>query len=73
MSTAAQWGVAAAILLAIPFLIRVARRNSRGRAGAAMLLIGLAFGHLFDPAKGEATEQIEKRRQRREEAGHDGA
>lgn len=34
-----------------------------------MLLLGLAFGHLFDPAKAQATESIEKRRQQGQETG----
>ncbi len=69
MSTLLQWAVAGFILLAVPLLIGFARRHSRGRAGAAMLLLGLAFGHLFDPAKAQATESIEKRRQQGQEAG----
>lgn len=73
MTTLAQWGVAAAILLAVPLLIRFGRRRSKGRAGAAMLLLGLAFGSLFDPARAEAMETIDKRRDQRAEAGNDGA
>lgn len=65
--------VIACIFLPLPWLIRWGRRSARGRAGAAMLVLGLAFGHLFDPAKAAATESIEKRRGRREEAGQDGA
>lgn len=32
------------------------------------MLIGLAFGHLFDPARGQATEEVLKRKERREQA-----
>lgn len=73
MSGLLQWAIAAAILLAIPLLIRLGRKQSRGKAGAAMLLLGLAFGSLFDPAKAEAMETIDKRRDQRADAGNDGA
>lgn len=73
MSSLLQWGIAGAILLSIPLLVMFARRHSRGKAGAAMLLLGLAFGSLFDPAKAEAMETIDKRRDQRSEAGNDGA
>ncbi|WP_010543734.1 hypothetical protein [Sphingomonas elodea] len=72
MSIVLQWTVAAAILLLIPLLVRFGRGRARGKAGAAMLLIGLAFGSLFDPAKAEAMETVHKRRDQREEAGQDG-
>ncbi len=73
MSTPLQWAIAAAILLAISLVIRQGRRHSRGKAGAAMLLLGLAFGSLFDPARAEAMETIDTRRDQRAEAGNDGA
>jgi hypothetical protein len=41
--------------------------------GGAALMLGMAFGHLFDPAKAEAMETIDKRRDQRAEAGQDGA
>lgn len=65
--------VIACIFAPLPWLIRWGRRQARGRAGAAMMVLGLAFGHLFDPARAEATETIQKRREQREEAGQDGA
>ncbi|WP_084583266.1 hypothetical protein [Sphingomonas azotifigens] len=73
MSTLLQWGLAGAILLSTPLLIRLGVRHSRGRGGAAILLLGLAFGSLFDPARAEAMETIDKRRDQRSEAGNDGA
>lgn len=71
MSNALQWGIAAGILLAIPLLIRWGRRHARGKAGAAALLLGLAFGHLFDPARAQATESLQKRREQGEAAGEE--
>lgn len=65
--------VIACIFAPLPWLIRWGRRQARGKAGAAMMVLGLAFGHLFDPARAEATETIQKRREQREEAGQDGA
>lgn len=65
--------VIACIFAPLPWLIRWGRRQARGREGAAMMVLGLAFGHLFDPARAEATETIQKRREQREEAGQDGA
>ena len=58
-----EWLAALAILAALPFLIRWGRRHARGSAGGVALLIGLAFGSLFDPASKEATETILKRRE----------
>ena len=64
-----QWGVAAAIVLAIPLLVGWGLGRTRGKAGAAALMLGLAFGHLFDPARAEATESLQKRREQGEAAG----
>ncbi len=66
-----QWAVAAAIVLAIPLLVRWSLRRTRGKAGAAALMLGLAFGHLFDPARAEATESLQKRREQGETAGEE--
>lgn len=71
MSTALEWAIVAAILVAVPLLIRWGRGKARGRAGAAVLLLGLAFGHLFDPAKAQATESLQKRREQGEAAGEE--
>nr|WP_315382581.1 hypothetical protein [uncultured Sphingomonas sp.] len=66
-----QWAVAAAIVLAIPLLVRWGLGRTRGKAGAAALMLGLAFGHLFDPARAEATESLQKRREQGEAAGEE--
>ncbi|SFK25237.1 hypothetical protein SAMN03159338_3694 [Sphingomonas sp. NFR04] len=65
------WAVAAAIVLAIPLLVRWGLGRTRGKAGAAALMLGLAFGHLFDPARAEATESLQKRREQGEAAGEE--
>jgi len=59
------------VIAMIPLLVRLGRRQARGRAGAAMMMLGLAFGHLFDPAKAQATESIQKRREQGEAAGEE--
>ncbi|GAA0744206.1 hypothetical protein CA234_04270 [Sphingomonas sp. ABOLE] len=66
-----QWVVAAAIVVAIPLLVRWGLGRTRGKAGAAALMLGLAFGHLFDPARAEATESLQKRREQGEAAGEE--
>jgi hypothetical protein len=55
--------IALAILVSIPMVVRWGRRNARGAAGGAAMLIGLAFGHVFDPARAAATESLLKRRE----------
>ena len=67
-----QWIVASLLALALalllPLAIIAAKKSLRGKgklAGAAMI-IGLAFGGLFDPAKAAATEAIQKKK----ELGH---
>lgn len=57
------WLMAGAIVVSIPFLVRWGRRNARGSAGGVAMMIGLAFGHVFDPARAEATEALLKRRE----------
>lgn len=69
MSAVLPWLVAVAILASLPMLIRWGKRHARGSAGGVAMLIGLAFGHLFDPAKAAATETLAKQRENhREEA-----
>jgi hypothetical protein len=67
------WVIALLIIVSIPVLVRWGRRNARGSAGGAAMMLGLAFGHLFDPAKAEATETLMKQREnfRQEEAAGD--
>jgi hypothetical protein len=68
MSVWLQWLLAAAILVSLPWLIGWGKRHARGSAGGVAMLIGLAFGHLFDPAGAQATEAVIKRKEQREEA-----
>jgi hypothetical protein len=63
-----QWLLVLALLASLPWLIRWGKRHARGSAGGVALLIGLAFGHLFDPARGAATEELVKRKERRDQA-----
>lgn len=58
-----QWAIALAIVASIPLLIRWGRRHARGGMGGVAMMLGLAFGHLFDPARAEATETLAKRRE----------
>lgn len=67
-----SWLIALAIVASIPLLVCWGKRNARGSMGGAAMLIGLAFGHVFDPARGAATEALLKRRENgvaEEEAG----
>ncbi|OAN63871.1 hypothetical protein [Sphingomonas sp. TDK1] len=66
-------GVLLVVIATIPLLVRMGRRQARGRLGGAALMLGLAFSHLFDPAKAEAMETIDRQREQRDEAGQDGA
>jgi hypothetical protein len=58
-----QWAIALAIVASLPFLVRWGKKHARGSMGGAAMLLGLAFGHLFDPARGQATEALMKRRE----------
>lgn len=71
MSTLLQWAVVVAIVLAIPLLVRWGLGRTRGKAGAAALMLGLVFGHLFDPARAAATESLQKRRDQMDAASED--
>jgi hypothetical protein len=72
MSGWLQWLLALAILASLPWLIGWGKRHARGSAGGVALLIGLAFGHLFDPARGAATEEMLKHKERRAQAEAEG-
>jgi hypothetical protein len=63
-----QWIIASLLALALALLLPLAivasKKSLRGKgrvAGAAMI-IGLAFGGLFDPAKAAAIENIQKKK-----------
>jgi hypothetical protein len=47
----------------LPLLIVWGRKHARGGAGGVAMMLGLAFGHLFDPARAAATETLAKRRE----------
>ena len=64
--------IALALVMSLPMLVRWGRRHARGAAGGAAMMIGLAFGRLFDPARAEATEALLKRREMGEEAAEAG-
>jgi len=64
--------IALALVVSLPMLVRWGRRNARGGMGGAAMMLGLAFGHLFDPARAEATEALLKRREMGEEAAEAG-
>ena len=72
MSVWLPWLVALAIIASIPMLVRWGKRNARGSLGGAAMMIGLAFGHLFDPARAAATESLLKKREIGEEEAEAG-
>jgi hypothetical protein len=52
--------IVAALIAALPFAIVYSKKHARGRLGGAAMMIGLAFGHLFDPAAARSTEAIRR-------------
>ena len=64
-----QWIIAlllaGAFALLLPLAIVAAKKSLRGngRLPGAAMIIGLAFGGLFDPAKAAATETIQKKKE----------
>lgn len=59
-----------AFLFALPRLLATVKQAAKGGAGAATLVLGLAFSSFFDPAKRVAIENIEKQKKMREKAGY---
>ena len=62
-----QWlfaigGLGLAVWLAIYWLANRKSSTRKGTAGGAMMVLGLAFMTLFDPAKAESVEEIRKRK-----------
>lgn len=62
-----KWIVTLAVILclgvALPWAIAASKKSARGkgRLAGATFAIGLAFGAIFDPAKTEAMETIQKK------------
>ena len=56
-------GVMLCLGLALPWAITASKKSARGkgRLAGATFAIGLAFGAIFDPAKTEAMENIQKK------------
>ncbi len=48
------------MLAAIAPMLKWARRNGKGKAAGFMLGIGMMFASLFDPAKAQATEELDR-------------
>jgi hypothetical protein len=59
-----EWIGAGLILLGviatIPTTLRWARRNAKSHVAGLMLGIGAMFASLFDPAKAQATEELDR-------------
>jgi predicted negative regulator of RcsB-dependent stress response len=53
-------GVFIIALAAIPPMLGWARRNGKGMAAGFMLGVGMMFASLFDPAKAQATEELDR-------------
>ena len=66
-SSAVKWTVTLGVMLclglALPWAITASKKSARGkgRLAGATFAIGLAFGAIFDPAKTEAMENIQKK------------
>ena len=73
-----EWVFAGLILIAviatIPATLRWGRRNAKGNAAGFMLGIGAMFSALFDPAKAQATEELNRTKRtgstKQQEAGN---
>jgi hypothetical protein len=48
------------VIATIPATLRWGRRNAKGNAAGFMLSIGAMFANLFDPAKAQATEELDR-------------
>jgi hypothetical protein len=59
-----EWVSAGVILIAvlaiIPATLRWGRQNAKGNAAGFMLGIGAMFSALLDPAKAQATEELDR-------------
>jgi len=49
-----------ALIAALPFAITGSRKHFKGRVGGAAMMVGLAFGVLFDPGAARSAEIIRK-------------
>jgi hypothetical protein len=49
------------LVAALPFAIMGSKKHIRGRMGGAAMMIGLAFGSLFDPAAARSAEIVRKK------------
>ncbi|MFM9853308.1 MAG: hypothetical protein ACKVOJ_10965 [Sphingomonadaceae bacterium] len=60
----AEWVIAifafALIMSVLPVSLAWARKNRKGHMAGAMLGIGMMFASLFDPAKAQATEELDR-------------
>jgi hypothetical protein len=48
------------VIATIPATLCWARRNAKGNVAGLMLGIGAMFASLFDPAKAQATEELDR-------------
>ena len=48
------------VVATIPATLRWGRRNAKGNAAGFMLGVGAMFAGLFDPAKAQATEELDR-------------
>ena len=49
------------LFAALPFAITASKKRLTGRLGGAAMMIGLAFGSMFDPAAARSAEIIRKK------------
>jgi len=64
-------GVILCLAIALPWAIAASKKSARGkgRLAGVTFAIGLAFGAIFDPAKTEAMENIQKKKDIGDEEG----
>jgi hypothetical protein len=49
-----------AVIATIPATLRWGRRNAKGNAAGFMLGVGAMFASMFDPARAQATEELDR-------------
>ena len=67
-----EWIVALIVLLLgfafLPSVIRASKSHAKGGIGGAVMMLGMMFSGLFDPAQKSAIEEVAKRKDLGEEA-----
>jgi hypothetical protein len=69
LGTLAAIAVFVGLLSLLPLAMRRLKAEKHGRLAGVAMAVGFAFSALFKPAKGEATVEIDRQKQRRDQHG----